>query len=399
MSDFAQGFIVLGATRTQVQKWLKGRGLAAFVAKGPGKALRMWPRTEGPEAEEAASALSFELPKGRVLLYATSDDGLRVSVHVGGVELAREQVSLRLKTAKMLSQAHAALQRVAAALDFSGRLPSLLRDGPSRPTFLALAGVKDEDVALLHHRLLSDARLLPDAPEASRFGDFSYVDENGKAHPFFDAKAAAGKVASPGAVDLRACTSFRDWVDMSRRVEPAQATPEVVSALADTVGGVPRFELSPEREQALRETAARLLGSVAKAQAGAREGIVRRALEGLRTAASPSLRAAWALVLQAVSPDAETKAVLTTALQGETDLEALRQLFIAYAHLGPETPETVLLRYANAPHAHERKGAYALLEKTESTAAVVALRERLPSEEDAAAREVLQRVVTTLTSL
>lgn len=398
MSDFAQGFIVLGATRTHVRKWLKQWKLPAFVAKGPGKALRVWPRVEGTEAEAAASGLSSELPAGRVLFYATRDDGLHVSVHVGGVALAREEVALRLKTAKMLSQAHAALQRVAAALDFSGRLPSLLRDGPSRPTFLALVGVKDEDVALLHYGLLAEARLHPEAPEASRFEDFTFSDGEKTGQPFFDAKAAE-QGASSGAVDLRACTSFRDWVDTSRRVEPASATPEVVSALADAVGGAPRFELTPEREQTLRETAARLLGSVAKAREEAREGIVRQALEGLRTAATPALRAAWAQVLQAVPPDERTRAALTTALQEETDLEALRQLFTAYAHLGPQTPDTVLLKYANAPPAHERKGAYALLEKTESTAAVVALRERLPSEEDAAAREVLQRVVTTLTSL
>jgi hypothetical protein len=398
MSDFAQGFIVLGAARTKLQKWLGARRLPAFLAPGPGKALRVWPRAEGPEAEEVATALCAELPRSRVLLYATSDDGLRVSVHTGGRCDTREQVALRLKTAKMLSQAHAALQRVGGFLDYPGRLPSLLRDGPSRPVFLQLAGVKDEDVALLHHRLLADARLRPEAPDAARFQDFVYVDEGGKAHPFFEA-GAKGADAAPGGVDLRAATSFRDWLDASRRVDPAKASPEVLAALAEAVGGAPRFELSAEREQGLRESAARLLASVARVQEGARGALVRQALEGLRTATAPGLRAAWARVLQAVPPDAETKAALGTALGAETDLEALRQLFTAYAHL-PEAPsDEVLLTHAGSPLAQERKGAYALLERTESTAAVVALRERLASEGDAGAREVLQRVVTTLTSL
>lgn len=400
MSDFAQGFIVLGAARTKLQKWLGSRGLPAFIATGPGKVLRVWPRAEGPEAEEVASALCAELPKSRVLFYATSDDGLRVSVHAGGRCETREQVALRLKTAKMLSQAHAALQRVGGFLDYPGRLPSLLRDGPSRPVFLSLAGVKDEDVALLHHRLLADARLRPEAPDAARFQDFVYVDGAGKAHPFFEAGAkGATPGAASGAEDLRAATSFRDWLDASRRVDPAKAPPEVLSALAEAVGGAPRFELTAEREQGLRESAARLLASVALEQEAARAGLIRQALEGLRAAATPGARAAWARVLQAVPPDAETKAALGTALGSETDLEALRQLFTAYAHLPPAPPDEVLLGHARSPLAHERKGAYALLEQTESTAAVVALRAQLASEQDAGAREVLQRVVTTLTSL
>jgi hypothetical protein len=395
MSDFAQGFIVLGAARTKLQKWLGSRRLPAFLAPGPGKVLRVWPRAEGAEAEEVATALSAELPKSRVLLYATSDEGLRVSVHTGGRCETREQVALRLKTAKMLSQAHAALQRVGGFLDYPGRLPSLLRDGPSRPVFLSLAGVKDEDVALLHHQWLADARLRPDAPDAARLQDFLYVDEAGKAHAFFE---AGGKGAASGAVDLRAASSFRDWLDASRRVDPAKAPPELIAALAEAVGGTPRFELTPEREQGLRETAARLLGGVAREQGGAREGLIRQALEGLRTAATPGLRAAWARVLQAVPPEAQTQAALGAALGSELDLEALRQLFLAYAHL--EAPsDDVLLQHARSPHAHERKGAYALLEQTESTAAVVALRAQLASEQDAGARDVLQRVVTTLTSL
>ena len=396
MSDFAQGFIVLGVARTKLQKWLGSRRQPAFLATGPGKVLRVWPRAEGPEAEEVATALSGEFPKSRVLRYATSDDGLSVSVHTGGKCDTREQVALRLKTAKMLSQAHAALQRVGGFLDYPGRLPSLLRDGPSRPVFLSLAGVKDEDVAPLHHRLLADVSLRPDAPDAERFYDFLYVDEAGKAHPFFDAGAVG---ATPGAVDLREATSFRDWLDSSRLVNPAKASPETLSALAEAVGGTPRFELTAEREQSLRESAARLLGSVAREQAWSREGLIRQAREGLRSAATPGQRAAWAQVLQAVPPDAETKAALGAALGSETDLEALRQLFTAYAHLPSAPSDEVLLGHARSPLAHERKGAYALLERTESTAAVVALRELLASEQDAGAREVLQRVVTTLTSL
>jgi hypothetical protein len=185
MSDSAQGFIVLGAARTKVQRWLGSRRLPAFLAAGPGKALRLWPQLEGEAAEEAANALSRELPKSRVLVFSSGPDSLRVSVHVDGGCPARDEVALRMRTAKQLSQAHAALQRVSTALDFKGHRPTLLRDGDSRPGFLALAGVKEEDIAGLSHARLAEARQHPEAPDASRLQDFSFVDEQGKASPFF----------------------------------------------------------------------------------------------------------------------------------------------------------------------------------------------------------------------
>ena len=185
MSDSAQGFIVLGAARTKVQKWLGSRGLAAFLAAGPGKALRLWPDLQGEAAEEAANALSRELPKSRVLVFSTTEDSLRVSVHVDGALETREEVALRMRTAKQLAQAHAALQRVSTALDFKGHRPTLLRDGDSRPVFLELAGVREEDIASLSHAKLSEARQQPGAPDAARFQDFTVVDAKGKAHAFF----------------------------------------------------------------------------------------------------------------------------------------------------------------------------------------------------------------------
>ena len=185
MSDSTQGFIVLGAARTKVQRWLGSRRLPAFLATGPGKALWLWPHLEGEAAEEAASALSRELPRSRVFVLSTSEDTLRVSVHVDGTCQSREEVALRMRTAKQLAQAHAALQRVSTALDFKGHRPTLLRDGDSRPGFLALAGVKEADLASLSHARLAEARQHPDAPDAARFQDFTFVDEQGKAHPFF----------------------------------------------------------------------------------------------------------------------------------------------------------------------------------------------------------------------
>jgi hypothetical protein len=185
MNDSAQGFIVLGAARTKVQKWLGARGLPAFLAAGPGKALRLWPDVQGEAAEELANALSGELPKSRVFVFSISEDSLRVSVHVEGALQTREEVALRMRTAKQLSQAHAALQRVSTALDFKGHRPTLLRDGDSRPGFLALAGAREDDVAALSHASLSEARQHPEAPDAARFQDFSFVDAKGKAQAFF----------------------------------------------------------------------------------------------------------------------------------------------------------------------------------------------------------------------
>ncbi|PTL79287.1 hypothetical protein [Vitiosangium sp. GDMCC 1.1324] len=185
MSDSAQGFIVLGAARTKVQRWLGSRRLPAFLAAGPGKALRLWPHVEGEAAGEAADALSRELPKSRVLVFSTRQDTLWVSVHVDGTCQTREEVALRMRTAKQLAQAHAALQRVSTAIDFKGHRPTLLRDGESRPGFLALAGAKEDDIATLSYARLVEARQHPEAPDAVRLQDFSFVDEQGKAHPFF----------------------------------------------------------------------------------------------------------------------------------------------------------------------------------------------------------------------
>ncbi|WNG39165.1 hypothetical protein F0U61_39985 [Archangium violaceum] len=185
MSDSAQGFIVLGAARTKVQRSLGSRRLSAFLASGPGKALRLWPQVEGEAAEEAATALSRELPGSRVLVFSTGEDTLKVGAHVDGACQTREEVALRMRTAKQLAQAHAALQRVSTALDFKGHRPTLLRDGESRPGFLALAGVKEDDIASLSYARLAEARQHPGAPDAARFQGFFFVDEQGKAHPFF----------------------------------------------------------------------------------------------------------------------------------------------------------------------------------------------------------------------
>lgn len=184
MSDSAQGFIVLGAARTKVQRWLGSRGLPAFLAAGPGKALRLWPDVQGEAAEEAASALSRELPKSRVLVFSIGEESLRVSVHVDGTCQTREEVALRMRTAKQLAHAHAALQRVSTALDYKGHRPTLLRDGDSRPGFLALAGVKEDDLASLSHARLAEARQHPEAPDAARFQDFLFVDARGMAQAF-----------------------------------------------------------------------------------------------------------------------------------------------------------------------------------------------------------------------
>jgi hypothetical protein len=185
MSDSVQGFIVLGAARTKVQRWLGSRRLPAFLAAGPGKALRLWPSVEGEAAEEAANALSRELPKSRVLVFSSGEDSLRFSVHVEGTCQAREEVAPRMRTAKQLSHAHAALQRVSTALDFKGHRPTLLRDGDSRPVFLSLVGVKEDDIVSLSHARLSEARQHPEAPDAARFQDFIFLDEQGKLHAFF----------------------------------------------------------------------------------------------------------------------------------------------------------------------------------------------------------------------
>ncbi|QRN95032.1 hypothetical protein JRI60_39005 [Archangium violaceum] len=185
MSDSTQGFVVLGAARTKVQRWLGSRRLTAFLAAGPGKALRLWPSVQGEAAEDAANALSRELPKSRVLVFSSGEDSLRFSVHVDGACQAREEVAPRMRTAKQLSHAHAALQRVSTALDFKGHRPTLLRDGDSRPVFLALAGVKEDDIASLSHASLSEARQHPESPDAARFQDFSFQDEQGKLHAFF----------------------------------------------------------------------------------------------------------------------------------------------------------------------------------------------------------------------
>ena len=388
MSDFAHGLLVLGATRTALQKSLKARGQAAFLGAGPGKVLRLWP--EADDARALADSLSAELPGSRVLRYATGEDALQVSVHVGGQPAAEAEVALRLRTAKQLAQAHAALQRVAAALDFSGRLPALLRDGMSRPTFLALAGVRDADVALLHFSLLQGLRSHPE--EAGRHAALRFLAASGKAEPF----AREGSAPAPGG--LGEAQGFREWLEASRHVTAATADEATVAALEAALAPGPRFPLTQAQGPALRERAAALLREVAQAQEALRPGILARAHTGLQQAKDAGLRAAWAQVLSAAPPGPGVRESLAALLAREEDLAAVRALYRAYSG-GKAEGEEVLLRAAHAPDALERKGAYALLEHTESTAAVVALRQRLQDEHDAAARAVLVRVVETLTSL
>ncbi|MBF5043891.1 hypothetical protein FGE12_15935 [Aggregicoccus sp. 17bor-14] len=389
MSDFAHGLLVLGATRAALQKALAARGLSAFLAAGPGKVLRLWPDTAEPGP--LADSLSAELPGSRILRHATGEDGLEVSVHVGGTRAAEAQVALRLKTAKQLSQAHAALQRVAAALDYPGRLPTLLRDGPSRPTFLALVGVKDQDVALLHFGLLQSLRGEP--AEAERLSALRFLPARGKAEPF--ARAGAGEGGG-----LSGARDFRAWMEASRPLRP-EALEEAALAplLAALSPAGPGFALTAAQAAQVRERASGLLRAVAEAQVGVRPQLMARALEGLRAAQDSGERAAWAEVLLAEPPGGAVREALAVALRQEEDLAAVRALYRAWAHAVGTLEEEELLRAAHAADALERKGAYALLEHTESTRAVVALRGRVAEEHDAAARAVLLRVVEAMTSL
>lgn len=181
MSERAEGFIVLGATRAQVQRWVAGQGLAAFLATGPGKALRVWPSAE---AEAAAGELTRALEGSRVLLWSVGKEQARLAVYGQGECLASGEVALRLRTAKQLSHAHAALQRVSAAVESKHRAPPLLRDEASLPSFLALVGATEEDVAGLHYAGLAKARRHPEAPGAERFHKWVHVDEAGQVSPF-----------------------------------------------------------------------------------------------------------------------------------------------------------------------------------------------------------------------
>ena len=187
MSDKAQGFLVSGATRAQVQKWLGQRRQEAFLAPGPGRGpLRLWLQARWEEAQGVAQALTAELPDTRVLGFSTSKDVLHVAVYAEGTCRASEEVALRLRTAKQLSSAHAALQRVAAAVAYEGHMPTLLRDESSRPGFLALVGAAEEGMADLDAARLAQARQHPEDAAASRFKDFFAVEEDGRARPFFE---------------------------------------------------------------------------------------------------------------------------------------------------------------------------------------------------------------------
>lgn len=179
MSERAEGFIILGATRAQVQRWLAGQRLACFLTTGPGKALRVWPRAE---AEAVAGALTGALEGSRVLLWSVGREQARLAVYAQGECVASAEVALRLRTAKQLSHAHAALQRVTAAVESRHRVPPLLRDEASLPSFLALVGAAEEDVAGLHYAALAKARRQPEAPE--RFHTWVHVDEAGQVSPF-----------------------------------------------------------------------------------------------------------------------------------------------------------------------------------------------------------------------
>jgi hypothetical protein len=184
MSERAEGFIVLGATRAQVQRWLAEQRLAAFLATGPGKALRVWPRAKAQAAEAAAGALTGALEGSRVLVWSVGKEEARLAVYAQGECLVSGEVALRLRTAKQLSHAHAALQRVSAAVESKHRAPPLLRDEASLPSFLALVGAAEEDVAGLHYAGLAEARRQPEAPGAERFHKWVHVDEAGQVSPF-----------------------------------------------------------------------------------------------------------------------------------------------------------------------------------------------------------------------
>jgi hypothetical protein len=403
MSDFARGWLIEQATLDEVRAFCLRHGVTAFLAPARGGRVRLFPayRDSSPvagaiEEEPVLEKLLAELPHARVLSFVASDDDFQVAAWTVGATPARIRLPVWLRDDAAVLAARRSLRSLIRV--FTGARPTAsLRVGESAAAFVFTAlGAFPGELRHLNYSLLMGDRLA--ARHDARHQGLVYLDGAGGEESF-----ALGPPHDSGvppldrtAAELTGVTTARQWLEESKRLDPAQAGDAVIEHLEEILQrGVP-FRATAEQKLLVREAAARLLGRIVVARAPAwRERFLGRAAQALG-AASGETRAAWALALRDLPHDAGLAAAVSRALAEETEPRAVRRLFEVHARIQHEPGDAELVRWSEAPEALVRKGAYALLEQAATPRLRQVLRRRLKDEPDPGAREVLARVLRAL---
>jgi hypothetical protein len=403
MSDFSRGWLIEQAILDEVRAFCIRHLITAFLAPARGGRVRLFPAyrdtsqvTGAIQEEPALEQLLAELPHARVLAFASSDDDFQAAAWVAGTAPARIRLPVWLRDDAAVLAARRAVRPLTRI--FTGARPTAsLRVGESAAAFVFTAlGAFPGELRHLNYSLLMGDRLA--ARHDVRHQGLVFLDGTGGEEPF--ALGSAQDHDAPPrdrtAAELTGATTARQWLDQSRRLEPAQASAGVIEHLEEILQRGVAFRATADQKLLVREAAARLLGRIAAAREPAwRERFLARAAQALG-ASSGETRAAWALALRDLSPDARLTMAVSCALAEETDPRAVRRLFEVHARIRHEPGDAELLRWSEAPEALVRKGAYALLEQAATPRLRQVLRRRLKNEPDPGAREVLARVLRAL---
>ncbi|HEX2571546.1 MAG TPA: hypothetical protein VH877_18440 [Polyangia bacterium] len=402
MSDFARGWLIEQATLDELRAFCTSRRITTFLAPARGGRARLFPAyrdtsqvTGAIQEEPTLEQLLAELPHARVLSFAASDDDFQAAAWVAGAPPARIRLPVWLRDDAAVLAARRALRPLTRV--FTGARPTAsLRVGESAAAFVFTAlGAFPGELRHLNYSLLMGDRLA--ARHDVRHQGLIFLDGAGGEEPFAvdlprDADAAPRDRA---AAELVGATTTRQWLDHSKRLDPAQASAAVIEHLEEILQRGVAFRATADQKLLVREAAARLLGRIAAAQPAWCERFLGRATQALG-ASSGEARAAWALALRDLTPDPALASAVSHALAEETDPRAVRRLFEVHARIRHEPGDAELLRWSEAPEALVRKGAYALLEQAATPRLRQVLRRRLKTEPDPGAREVLARVLRAL---
>jgi hypothetical protein len=402
MSDFARGWLIEQATLDEVRAFCIRHRITAFLASARGGRVRLFPAyrdtsqvTGAIQEEPALEQLLAELPHARVLSFAASDDDFQAAAWVAGTAPARIRLPVWLRDDAAVLAARRTVRPLTRV--FTGARPTAsLRVGESAAAFVFTAlGAFPGELRHLNYSLLMGDRLA--ARHDVRHQGLVFLDGDGGEEPFAlgSSEAHDAPPRDRAAAELVGATTARQWLDQSKRLDPAQASAAVIEHLEEILQRGVAFRATADQKLLVREAAARLLGRIAAAQPAWRERFLGRAAQALG-ASSGEARAAWALALRDLTPDTRLATAVSDALAEETDPRAVRRLFEVHARIRHDPGDAELLRWSEAPEALVRKGAYALLDQAATPRLWQALRRRLKNEPDPGAREVLARVLRAL---
>jgi hypothetical protein len=374
MSDFAEGWIVLGAARAALLAALKADRRAAFLTR------RSRPIVVFPRTARDVTRFSARLPKSTIVTFSAGDDWGEVGLVRGGERVARLKTSGKLTTRAHLELANELVEK---GLEIGSPVPAAI--------ILAL-GVDYERVRYRAFDTLSERRL---EAAASDEAELVYVDAEGREEPFTIVAQPAPTVRDAKRIDVDRGASPREILASLRRLDPKRASPAARASLEELALLGPSKASSDDQRATVREAAASLLArSLESLPSKSRAREATRLAGELAAARDGATRAVLAQALRRVG--ALVRPVLERVLDDECDPAAARREYEALSDIRHDIADGELITRTRSKDVRERKGAYALLEQSASAQTLPHLEVCLRSERDKHARVILAIVVEHL---